>query len=1062
MKRVIEAVDRYRASRAEAWRRNAIAASPYFDARWYLANHDDLRKAGVDPLQHFLDHGEREGRDPGPDFATDAYIIMNPAAQGQALTHFHRTIAAAGREAAALRPNDIVDVTLPALTRNWFDADWYRTAHGPQTVHPWVHYRRTGLDPSPVFDELDYRSQMPDDELHQNALDHWLSGSSTIRPQVVSRDDGTLPPYRPLIQHRVRPRHELTDIDVAVMIHAFYLDVLPSLLEPLRFIPALATVLVSVVEPDDAARAHLAIDDVLGTGQPRTVKVVPNRGRNFAPLLCSFAGEVREHDVVLHLHTKKSLYSGGELTDWRTHLVEGLLPTPAAVDAILSLIADDTTVGVVQAPNWPAFPHWGNHWLGNRDIGRELYARLGVTDRAAHGYLMYPVGGMFWARVDALRPLLDLGLTAGDFDREHGQTDRTLAHAIERTIPAAAAVAGLDTVEFDYAAAQWRRNWSPTNQPGFGAADADGLDAALAPADLVSVDLFDTLVLRPSLDPNALFDVLALQSDAEAVAARRHAEHRLRVAGEIAGDVSLDEIYAAARAEHPDEDLRRLKQLELDLERRVAIPRTWLIEHLRADRAASGRRYVLMTDTTQPTAAIEALLDRIGAGDLFDELYVSNGCRARKDTGTMWDLVRTLEAPERWLHIGDNEFSDIQQASDRAISWFHVPAPAAIAQFNGVDSAILGDDVRPGTQLVAGHALAALASAQTAREPAHGSVGHFGYGVLGPLTLAFVNWTLTQSRERAIDRLLFTARDGYLAHAVLERLRPFLSDVPTADYFYVSRRAALGMLQHDGTHLTDILDAGDYVGRVDMLLDARIGFELRDAALGGRTVRLPDDTDRLLDQLRPFTGEIADHGLRELDAFHAYLRHLGIEPDEHLGLVDLGYSGTTQKALTELIDNPITGLYHVTTAAANELGDTALSCFGRDVTLGGHNLIYDKALTFELLCSAEHPQVVRFEHDRRGLRVVFDPRTASTPALRAQVEIAQRAALRFVHDHVEMFGPDVLALPLDPETVIDSLERCVGTLSPEVNDVFDGYVIDDIFCGRGEQSVTGRRGRRAV
>lgn len=1091
-----------------AWRRTAISSSPYFDAAWYLDQNDDVRTSGADPLDHYLHDGERENRDPGPKFDAASYAVANPTAGGAALTHFLRRIAALPADAPAPRPVDVVDAGVPAIATGWLDTDWYRNTHvGPfDTVHPLAHYYRTGLDPSPAFDNADYEAQLRDAGIDESPLDHWVAAQVTaehgpIRPHVAAHESAAHPAEGPLVRHRVRPRAELADVDIAVMIHAFYPDVLPALLAPLALLPSTPTLLISVTSNDDATTAHRLVDAVAGADQPRIVKVVPNRGRNFAPLLCSFDAELRERDIVLHLHTKKSLHSGDEQSDWRSHLVDSLLPSAPSVDAILSLLSDDHGVGVVQAPAWAPFPHWGNHWLGNAPLGARLYERLGVTDRRAHGYVMYPVGGMFWARVDALVPLLDLELSVGDFDREHGQTDRTLAHAIERTIPAAASVAGFDTVEFDPAAAQWRRNWSACNVADFGMIDFDALDTALESADLVSIDLFDTLLLRPCLDAAAFFDVLGAQLDAlpdsrtpgpDVVQWRRDAESRLRDAGTIPGDVTLDEIYAEANLAHPDhpDALRRLERLELDLERRLAVPRTALIDHLLADRARSrrGRRYVLMTDTTQPLAAIESLLYRIGAHDLFDDLYVSNACRARKDSGTMWDLVQVLEtpAPGRWLHLGDNEFSDIQQASDRGIATFHTPAPAAIPQSRGVDSAVLPAATRLGTQLVSGHGLAALAGrarpvagastigttstggAAAASEASEATVEQFGYDVLGPLTLGFVNWVTHTARDRGIDRLLFTARDGHLAFEVLRRIRPFLPEtIPPADYFLMSRRVALAASLADGEahrgRIDHVCAAGNFTGTFAEFLDARLGFRLPSPVgdrLAATALKLPDDTDWLLEQLEPFADRLTAHGRTELAGLRAYLRSLGIADGEHLGFVDLGYSGTTQKALTPLLDQALTGLYYVTTPGANSLGDAALSCFGRDALLGQSNLIYDNTWAFELLCAAPHQQLERFEFDRHGLRAVFDPRTATPTRLRGHAARAQAAAFDFVQDHLERFGPELLDERVDPATMIAVLAHSMDVIAPDLEDVLADLVIDDLFSGTEGQTLSGRAVRR--
>jgi glycosyltransferase involved in cell wall biosynthesis len=51
----------------------AVLDSGLFDPQWYLRRYPDLMAAGVDPIRHFLAHGLREDRDPGPDFSSSGY-----------------------------------------------------------------------------------------------------------------------------------------------------------------------------------------------------------------------------------------------------------------------------------------------------------------------------------------------------------------------------------------------------------------------------------------------------------------------------------------------------------------------------------------------------------------------------------------------------------------------------------------------------------------------------------------------------------------------------------------------------------------------------------------------------------------------------------------------------------------------------------------------------------------------------------------------------------------------------------------------------------------------------
>lgn len=88
---------------------------PYFDAAYYLAANPDIRGAGIDPLDHFLLQGWREGRAPGHVFDVGYYLANNPdvAAAGiNPVLHYVWEGKAEGR--LARRPLDMARAALAA------------------------------------------------------------------------------------------------------------------------------------------------------------------------------------------------------------------------------------------------------------------------------------------------------------------------------------------------------------------------------------------------------------------------------------------------------------------------------------------------------------------------------------------------------------------------------------------------------------------------------------------------------------------------------------------------------------------------------------------------------------------------------------------------------------------------------------------------------------------------------------------------------------------------------------------------------------------------------------
>lgn len=79
---------------------STIRGSGWFDSDWYLERNQDVARSGIDPAEHYLNHGAAEGRDPGPGFDTKFYLAAYPdvaASKSNPLLHYIRNGKSEGR-----------------------------------------------------------------------------------------------------------------------------------------------------------------------------------------------------------------------------------------------------------------------------------------------------------------------------------------------------------------------------------------------------------------------------------------------------------------------------------------------------------------------------------------------------------------------------------------------------------------------------------------------------------------------------------------------------------------------------------------------------------------------------------------------------------------------------------------------------------------------------------------------------------------------------------------------------------------------------------------------------
>jgi lipopolysaccharide biosynthesis protein len=232
------------------------------------------------------------------------------------------------------------------------------------------------------------------------------------------------------------------DPSAAVLCHMFHHELTPVFAGYCRNIPFPCHIFISTDTAAKKADVERCFSD--WRKGPVEVRLAPNRGRDIAPKLVSFADVYSRFEYVLHVHSKRSIHDA-RLHGWGEFLLENLLGSADIVSSIFEIFARFPNVGLVSSQHFEPL-RFGLGWGDNFEVAEKLAARMGVTISRAKR-LDFPSGSMFWARTAALRPLLDLRLTTDDFPPELGQLDGTLAHAIERLYYFVCERAGLDWVK---------------------------------------------------------------------------------------------------------------------------------------------------------------------------------------------------------------------------------------------------------------------------------------------------------------------------------------------------------------------------------------------------------------------------------------------------------------------------------------------------------------------------------------------------------------------------------------------------------------------------------------
>lgn len=319
-------------------------------------------------------------------------------------------------------------------------------------------------------------------------------------------------------------------------------------------------------------------------------------------------------------------------------------------------------------------------------------------------------------------------------------------------------------------------------------AEQDALIQRLNQIDVVSFDIFDTLLHRAFFKPRDLFHYLELKSGVPHFYENRTKAARLtrqEKAKQGIEEISLDEIYQTLGKLDDSLDatqLSALKILEQETEIALCQPNSDMFDFYQKIRSLN-KRIVFTSDMYLPVQTLQKMLLKCGYTQ-YDQLIVSNVDRLTKKSGRRFEHFLNLP-PSKILHIGDNPVSDGFNAAKHGIQTIlYQPALQPFISQRLIKKLSQSKD---------------LFSSFWRAQMTHQNMPDYWYSVgfqyIGPLLTHFCAFLKKNIEQKNIQKIAFMARDGQIMKQVFDILYP---DFIQTHYVFASRlmmQAALGQSQ---------------------------------------------------------------------------------------------------------------------------------------------------------------------------------------------------------------------------------------------------------------------------
>lgn len=533
-------------------------------------------------------------------------------------------------------------------------------------------------------------------------------------------------------------------------------------------------------------------------------------------------------------------------------------------------------------------------------------------------------------------------------------------------------------------------------------------------ADIVSFDIFDTLIMRKVFSPEDVFRLLGEKVRTELKLDCEIAGIRAQVAAQCGPYANINEIYEQIKKcmNLTDENISDIMKMEKDIDLDLCIARrdiTDLYEYC----VTSGKEVYLVSDMYYTLDDINCILSKCGITPPCNEhIWISCEKKYDKVSGTIWkEYSEMFSRDVKCLHIGDNKIGDIENSVKYDIdSYYIMSAKDMLMNSSMAELASYVNTVSDSICL--GLVIANLFNSPFALCSTKGKVSFddsesYGYCIYGPLLEKFLIWLYYNSRKDEIDKLLFFARDGYFLEKNYKIVTELLDDGYKQDWCYlpISRRLIYIATMENEDDFNRVV-AFPYVGTFADYMKSRFEIIVTDETLeyNDRQINAVGDSKNILKWIQPYKDKIMEQAKKERKNYLAYLTSDGdMQKELSYGTVDLGYYGTNQYYLQRLTGIKTKGYCFYACLSKDNIYNNEITmdgCFqyGDDYT-AEKSIASNKNMYIETFITAPHG-MIRYIDDRGNAVCQPDRKSQKNFNVKEKVNCG---AVDFINDYISIY-----------------------------------------------------------